>query len=193
MARRLSDEKIEEKYDIKSIQNTEPIASASPYVQGTIDDMILDAIQAHNRGQLDRAIEIYTKIINAEPAPNNIVLAVIYKHRGMASFAKSDFLSALNDFKSSVEHDPKNFRSYYYIGIVCSVMNEEQKALEYFDKSLELNCYQAHVYYRKALSLFHIDDYSAAMLNLAKAKDLGLDNQECQTLRVNLLKKLKMD
>ena len=193
MADKLSDEKIEAKYDIKSVQPAGAIASVSPYVQGTIDDMILDAIQAHNRGQLDRAIEIYTKIINAEPAPNDIVLAVIYKHRGMAFFAKSEFESALNDFKSSVEHDPKNFRSYYYIGIVYSVMNEEQKALEFFDKSLELNCYQAHVYYRKALSLFHTDDYSAAMLNLAKAKDLGLDNEECQTLRVNLLKKLKMD
>jgi hypothetical protein len=45
----------------------------SPYVTGTIDDMILDAIEAHNRGDLDRAITIYTRIIDAKP--NSIAAA----------------------------------------------------------------------------------------------------------------------
>lgn len=193
MADKLSDEKIEEKYDIKSVpKEDENIASASPYVQGTIDDMILDAIQAHNNGQMQEAILIYTKIIQSNPAPNDIVLAVIYKHRGMAYFAQSNFDEALEDFKSSIKHDPKNFRSFYYIGIVYSVKNDEQQAIEYFDKSLALNQYQAHVYYRKALSLYHIGDYAASMAELANCTSLGLENEECKRLRINLLKKLEM-
>ena len=193
MADKLSDEKSEEKFDIKTIpQEDANITPASPYVQGTIDDMILDAIHAHNNGQMDKAIEIYTRIIKASPAPNDIVLAVIYKHRGMAYFAQSIFDKALEDFKSSVEHDPKNFRSYYYIGIVYSVMDDEQHAIEYFDKSLSLNQYQAHVYYRKALSLYHLADYAASMAELANCTSLGLENDECKRLRINLLKKLEM-
>lgn len=193
MADKLSDEKIAEKFEITETKSPDSISAASPYVQGTIDDMILDAIQAHNNGFLDRAIDIYTRILSAKPAPNDIVLAVIYKHRGMAFFAQNNFDEALNDFMSSVEHDPKNFRSFYYIGIVYSVKDDENKALEYFDKSLSLNRYQAHVYYRKALSLFHLADYASSMAELSKCDSLGLDNEECKRLRANLLKKLGMD
>ena len=172
--------------------------------------MILDAIQAHNNGQLDRAVEIYTRIINSQPAPNDIVLAcptvhsllghkvppvLILLHQlciQMAYFAQNSFEKALEDFKSSVKYDPKNFRSYYYIGIVCSIMDNEQEALNYFDQSLALNQYQAHVYYRKALSLFHLGDYVAAMAELTKCASLGLDNDDCKRLKINLLKKLEM-
>lgn len=193
MADKLSDDKIFDKFDVKKAPVDKSIMSASPYVQGTIDDMILDAIHAHNSGNLDVAIEIYTKIIQAEPVPNDIVLAVIFKHRGMAFFAQNNFDGALADFKSSVEHDPKNFRSFYYIGIVYSVKDDEQSAIEYFDKSLALNQYQAHVYYRKALSLYHLNDYAASMAELSKCQSLDLDNEECQTLRANLIKKLGMN
>ncbi|MCQ2595460.1 MAG: tetratricopeptide repeat protein [Treponemataceae bacterium] len=192
LADKFSDEKIDDKLEIKLPPAHENLAPASPYVQGTIDDMILDAIQAHNNGQLDRAVEIYTRIINSQPAPNDIVLAVIFKHRGMAYFAQNSFEKALEDFKSSVKYDPKNFRSYYYIGIVCSIMDNEQEALNYFDQSLALNQYQAHVYYRKALSLFHLGDYVAAMAELTKCASLGLDNDDCKRLKINLLKKLEM-
>ena len=154
--------------------------------------MILDAIHAHNNGQMDKAISIYTKIIQSNPAPNNIVLAVIFKHRGMAYFAQSIFDKALEDFKSSVAHDPKNFRSYYYIGIVYSVINDENQAINFFDKSLELNKYQAHVYYRKALSLYHLADYTSSMAELTNCMRLGLDNEDCERLKINLLKKLEM-
>lgn len=193
MADKLSDDKITEKYDIKEYNSHKSIKSVSPYVQGTIDDMILDAIQAHNSGQMETAIEIYTKILQEKPSPNDIVLGVIFKHRGMAYFAQNNFLDALNDFKSSVEHDPKNFRSFYYIGIVYSVQNDEQMALEYFNKSLELEKYQAHVYYRKALSLYHLKNYASSIAELGKCTSLGLDNEECQQLRINLIKKLGMN
>ena len=61
-----------------------------------------------------------------------------------------------------------------------------------FDKSLALNQYQAHVYYRKALSLYHLADYAASMAELANCTSLGLENEECKRLRINLLKKLEM-
>lgn len=192
MADTLSEKSMQETYEIKDAPTKEKIVPSSPYVQGTIDDMILDAIHAHNTGELDHAINIYTRILQSEPAPSAIVLGVICKHRGMAYFAQSNFELALVDFKKSVEYDPKNFRSYYYIGITYSVMNDEASALLYFDKSLSLQEYQPHVYYRKACSLFHLKDYAASMTELTKCQTLGLDNDECKQLRMNLIKKLDM-
>ena len=104
----------------KKIENLEPksISRVSPYVHGTIDDMILEAIQAHNHGDLEKAVEIYSIIINSEPTPPAPVLAVIHKHRGMAYFSQNNYTASLEDFQKSVVYDSNAFRSYYYIGIV---------------------------------------------------------------------------
>ena len=41
------------------------------------------------------------------------------------------------DFTKSVENDPKNFRSMYYIGIVYSLQDDDEKAVEYYDIALK--------------------------------------------------------
>ncbi len=158
-------------------------SSPSPFVKGTIDDMVLDALQAHNVGNLDKAIAIYTRILESEPQPNSIILSVIFKHRGMAYFSQNDYVSAKNDFISSVDFDPKSFRSYYYAGIVSSVLNEEENALIYFDKSLEINGYQAHVHYRKALSLYHLNLFDLSRECLECAIQQGLSEEESSKLQ----------
>lgn len=169
-----------------------PTEQASPYIRGTIDDMILEAIQAHNTGNLDRAIDIYTKIIEAKPEPNNIVLSVIYKHRGMAKFAKNSFNDALDDFIASCKYDPSSYRSYYYVGIVYSILGDNEKSIENFDKSLELNQYQSHVYYRKALAYYNDSNFSLSLKNLQQAISLGLEDSDAEKLHKKLLDKLEM-
>ncbi|MDR2897230.1 MAG: (p)ppGpp synthetase [Spirochaetaceae bacterium] len=165
--------------------------TASPYVQGTIDDLILEAIHAHNNGQPDRAISIYTQIIEAKP--NDIVLSVIYKHRGMAWFAQARYSEALEDFKCSVSCNPNNFQSIYYIGIIYSVLNDEELAIQYYDMSLEKNNFQTHIYYRKALSLYHLGDYSRSMAELDHSETLGLDTEDARKLRRMLIQKMEMN
>ena len=160
------------------------------YVHGTIDDMILEAIHAHNAGELDRAVNIYSQILNANP--NEIVKSVIYKHRGMAYFAQNKYQEALGDFTKSVENDSKNFRGLYYIGIVYSLQDEDEKAVEYFSKSLEINEYQSHFYYLKALSEYHLCRFSDAMTDLKKAINLGLENDDVQKLYENLSAKIEL-
>jgi putative GTP pyrophosphokinase len=160
----------------------------SPYVQGTIDDMILDAIEAHNKGNLERAGMIYTKIIDTNP--NDTVLTVIYKHRGMAYFAQSKYEEALSDFTSSAKKSPGNFRAYYYIGIVLSVMGKEVEAIDSFTHSLELNLYQPYVYYRRAQSYFHQCMYTEALNDLDKAVSLGFKKEEEKKLRIMIANKL---
>ena len=123
----------------KSERKNELFEKINPYVQGTIDELLLQAIKAHNAGDLDNAILIYTKIIESKPAPNNIVLSVIHKHRGMAHFSKNDYENALVDFRLSFEYDNKSFRSIYYEGIVYSIQKQYEKAVECFTKSLETN------------------------------------------------------
>ena len=176
----------EEKRDIQSELGT----TSSPYVPGTIDDMILDAIEAHNNGNLERASMIYTRIIEAKP--NDTVLSVIYKHRGMAYFAQSQYEKALEDFRKSAESKPDGFRAYYYIGIVLSMMGREEETVEYFSKSLELNPYQAYVYFRRAQAYYHLGMYTDALTDLDKAVSLGYSKEDEKKLRFLIASKLDL-
>ncbi len=169
-------------------QDNELNGITSPYVQGTIDDMILDAIEAHNAGNLERAGMIYTRIIEAEP--NDTVLTVIYKHRGMAYFAQSRYEDALSDFRSSAEKSPQNYRAYYYIGIVLSVMGREIEAIDSFTRSLSLNLYQPYVYYRRSQSYYQQGMYTEALTDLDKAASLGFAREEEKKLRMMIANKL---
>ncbi len=161
-------------------------SSESPFIKGTIDDMVLEALSAHNLGNLEKANAIYTKIINYDPKPNDIILSVIHKHRGMSYFSQNDYIKALEDFILCAKYDNKNFRAYYYIGIVYSVQNNEEEALKAFDKSLEINSYQAHVHYRKALSLYHLNLFELSLQSLQEALKLGLNEEECSRLQALL-------
>ena len=171
---------------------TDSIERVNPYVRGTIDDMLLQAIHAHNAGDLSNAILIYTQIIESKPAPNNIVLSVIYKHRGMAYFTQNDYDNALNDFKCSVDCDPKSFRSIYYEGIVYSIKKDYEKAIERFTTSLSINEYQSHTFYRRALAYYELNQDENAMNDVVAAQKLGLEEEGVKQLHSKLMEKFDM-
>jgi putative GTP pyrophosphokinase len=168
------------------------INRVTPYVRGTIDDMLLEAIHAHNHGDLDLAISLYTRIIESDPPPSGAVLTVIFKHRGMAYFAKADYQRSLADFSQSIEYDSQNFRAHYYKGIVYSVLGDNMTAITCFTRSLEINEYQSHARYRRALSRSKIGADGEALTDVVAAEQLGLCDADCTALKNTLLEKLGM-
>jgi ppGpp synthetase/RelA/SpoT-type nucleotidyltranferase len=180
------------KPDAKAVLEVKSINRVSPYVRGTIDDMLLEAIHAHNTGDLDRAVSIYTQILESDPVPPDAVLAVIHKHRGMAYFSQNKYKEALSDFDESVKHDPAGFRALYYKGIVYSVMEEHQKAVDAFTESIKLNEFQSHAHYRRALSYSKLGDDAKALIDLASAEQLGLNDNDCKALHAKLVEKFDM-
>ena len=161
-----------------------------------IDDMLVSALKAHNNQNYSLAVEIYTKVIahieNKKEVdnPQGSVLSVIYKHRGMAYFFANDYQAACSDFKSSKEFDPKNFRAYYYLGIVLVMLGKNYEAIEEFTKSLEIMPNQAHVHFRRALSYYNLRQYIEALQDLNIASELGLDTVDMVKLRSAIAKKI---
>jgi relA/spoT domain protein (fragment) len=156
----------------------------------TIDSMILNAIKAHNRKDFLTAEALYTKILNQKT--NALVASIVYKHRGMAFFAQGAYDSAYKDFSASLAENPQNFRSYYYAGIVLMMMDKNSEAITMFTKSLEINGYQAHVYFRRALVYFQENQLILALHDLDNAVALGLSAEEEKKLRAAIAKKIDM-
>ena len=164
----------------------------SPFTKGSIDDLVLQALHEHNQGNFEKAVSIYTQIIESKPVPAAVVLSVIYKHRGMAYFAQNLYDNALADFSKSFGYDQKNFRSIYYKGIVYSVLNRNSEAVECFNKSLEINAFQSHVFYRRGLTYYNMGEYSLAMQDVTNAVNLGLEDEDLKELRNKLVKQFDM-
>lgn len=176
--------------DSQGAQKEADIPRVSKYVQGTIDDLLLHAIQAHNAGDLNEAITTYTRIIDAVPESDRNVIAVIRKHRGMAYFALNDYENALLDFSESLKYDDKAFRTYYYIGIVNSIQKNYLVAIENFTESLNINPFQAHTHFRRAMAYYEIQEYENAMNDLNDAMSLGMSFDECKFLNEKIVKQL---
>lgn len=185
----LADGLLNEKTDKK----VEDINRVSPYVQGTIDELLLKAIEAHNDGHLTDAVDIYTRIIEAVPESDKNVLAVIRKHRGMAYFAMNNLDAALDDFQKSIDADPNAFRSYYYKGIVYSILKKYKEAVECYTKSLEINEFQGHCNFRRAMAYYELGEYEQSMNDLDVAIKLGMNPDECKVLQEKLVKKFGMN
>ena len=175
-----------------SLPDAMPLSFENPYQKGSIDDLVLKALHEHNLGNFDNAVAIYTKIISFKPRLPDSVLSVIFKHRGMAYFAQSLYDKALGDFKMSVKCDPKYALSIYYTGIVYSMQGKEREAVENFSRALEIDPFQSHVYYRRAIALYNLGEYPLAMRDLNNAVSLGLDDKDTRLLRAKLMKKFDM-
>jgi putative GTP pyrophosphokinase len=161
-----------------------------PSANDSIDELLLNALYAHNKNQFSEAIAFYSRIL--ELNPDDAIRSLIYKHRGMAFFARSHYEEAIEDFSKSLELDPKSYKAPYYRGIVCSVTERYILALESFDKSLAINPYQPYCLYRRGQAYYHLEDYPQALADCEAALALEPENESLKKFRQLLLNKLKM-
>ena len=187
----LADDLLNEKIEKK--KSKDEISRITPFVQGTIDDLLLRAIHSHNEGNLEEAVVIYSKILDSVSENDKNVIAVIRKHRGMAYFSMNDYKNALEDFEVSLHFDPKAFITHYYMGIVYSITKEYEKACHCFTTSLEINPFQAHTNFRLAMAYYELQEYEKSMNALNTAIKLGMDPDECKVLNDKLVKKFGLN
>ena len=80
----------------------------------------------------------------------------------------------------------------YYEGIVYSVLGNIDKAIECFNHSLEINEFQSHALYRRALAYYNKNDYENALRDINAAENLGLQTDECKALHKKIVDKFDM-
>jgi len=166
-----------------------PPPAAGFFQSETIDDLLLAALSAHNQNKFPQAIAIYTRILDMRPIGS--VSSLIYKHRGIAYFARSMYEEAIFDFARSLELDPRSYKSAYYQGIVYSVLKQYAQAIDAFNLSLAINPYQAYCLYRRAQVYYHLEDYPQALGDCEAA--LALESVEAfKKFKGLVLDKLKL-
>jgi putative GTP pyrophosphokinase len=168
-----------------------PAESPSPPAAGgTVDDMLLNALYAHNKNRFDEAVTFYSRIL--EMKIDDMIRSLIHKHRGMAYFAQSMYQDAIDDFSNSLRWDKRSYKAAYYRGVVWAVMRRYVQAVEDFSLSLSINPYQVFCLFRRGQAYYHLGDYPAALADCEASLNLEPDNEGAREFRKLILSKLKM-
>jgi len=154
----------------------------------SLDDMLLEALYVHNRGDYDAAIKIYSDILATNPVKE--VASVLHKHRGMASFSNGKYQDAIEDFDKALELDPRCAQAAYFRGVVRSVLEDYGAALVDYDLSLSINPFQHFALYRRAQAYWHIGDYAKVLSDCEAALRLEPQQRETEELKRLALEKL---
>ena len=126
----------------------------------TLDNLLLEALGAHNQQQYARAIELYTHILDRKP--KKTIRALVYIHRGMAFFGESNYDKALEDFTAAINLEPENPRIYFYRGVVQRFRKDLNGAIGDLSRSLELDPYHFDSLYNRAQVYFTLGNYVQA-------------------------------
>jgi len=156
----------------------------------SIDDLLVNALSAHNQNRFNEAINQYSRIL--ELKPNNTICSIIYKHRGMAYFACSQYNEAVNDFTSALELDERSYKAAYYRGVVRSVLRQYSQAIDDYTLSLSINPYQSFCLFRRGQAYYHIGDYPQALSDCENSLALEPQNNSAVKFKDLLHDKLKM-
>ncbi|MDR2304509.1 MAG: tetratricopeptide repeat protein [Treponema sp.] len=156
----------------------------------TIDDLLLNALYAHNRNKFGEAIAFYSRILELDS--DERIASLIYKHRGMAYFAQSRYQEAIDDFSASIKLDGSSYKAAYYRGVVRSVLQQYADAVGDYSLALEINPYQAFCLYRRGQAYYHLGDLPQALGDCEAALSLESGNTSFQKFRELLHSKLKM-
>ena len=135
---------------------------------------------------------IHNDLENEPDMNNDAIRSIIFKHRGMAHFANSQYDLAIEDFSASLKHDKKAYKVAYYRGVVNSVLKQFSQAIDDYTLSLSINPYQSFCLFRRAQAYFHIGDYPGALADCENSLSLEPGNQSAVKFKDILLEKLKM-
>ncbi|GHV24869.1 (p)ppGpp synthetase [Spirochaetia bacterium] len=156
----------------------------------SMDDLLLNALYAHNKNQFNEAIYFYSRIL--EMNPDTTVRALVCKHRGMANFARSHYDAAIEDFSQSLLLDQKSYKSAYYRGLVKSVLQQYSDAVDDFTLSIAINPYQHYCLYRRGQAYYHLGDLPQALADCEAALVLEPNSTVALQFLEILRKKLRM-
>ena len=152
------------------------LPSLSP---NSIDDLLLNALKAHNEGSLKQAIELYTHILHLRPEQR--IQSLIYIHRGMAHFSESNYHEAIKDFSEALNLDSQSEKALYYRGLMYSVLKDYPAALKDFNHCLELNPCLPNSLFRRAQVYSHLGDFPRALADAKKALDIDPKLEEARS------------
>ena len=153
-----------------------------------VEDIIAQALKAHNDGNYEKSIKLYSEAVELKPMDN--VLSIVYNHRGMAYFMCSEYDNALNDFTKAIQTNQNSHRAYGNRAIIYKLYQSYEEAINDFNKSIELRHNQPETLKHLAKAYFEDSQFTNALQTINLALDLEPEDEVAQNLQKKISKKL---
>ena len=90
-------------------------------------------VQMMNLGYFKRSIDYFDKVINKNPN-----FAEAWNKRATAHFMMGNFDLSMQDISQTLQLEPRHFGALDGMGLIFIHLNEHEKAIEIYDKMLEI-------------------------------------------------------
>ncbi len=134
-----------------------------------LNDLMVEAMNAHLENRLQDAVALYTQLIIV--SPNHF----IYNHRGLVYFTLSEYDKAIDDFTTAIKMAPNDTRVYTNRGLTYRMLKKYDESLADFNKSLELNPLWPDTFYGRSLTYYDLGDIQRALEDCDKAISIKPD------------------
>lgn len=118
---------------------SEGLMSANEKKQEAME-LVGKAYQHHMRGEIDRAIELYSKSLEIYPTPE------AYTFRGWAQSFKSDYDEAIADCHRAIDLDPEFGNPYNDIGAYYIEIDQLDDAIPWLRMALKAKRYESYCF-----------------------------------------------
>ena len=153
-----------------------------------LENLMLAALEAHSNNQFQKAIEIYSAILQMKLDP--AIYSLVYNHRGMALFALAKYLEGVDDFNNAIEHNAENTRAWSNRGLAYRILEKFDQSLEDYDRAIEMSPQQYEGYWGRAQTFFEMKLFSRALSDCHKTIDRKVDFTPALELEKTLRRKL---
>ncbi|MBD1139461.1 tetratricopeptide repeat protein [Pelagibacterales bacterium SAG-MED46] len=183
------------------------------------NQLLANAIKAHQEGNLDEAEKLYQQILRTEPkqvdANHNLGLILSSKNKTkealvlfkiateinpeieqfwvsyISIFIKENKLDEAEKIsRETLNLKPNFFKVHFYLGLILNNLKRLEEAKESYKKAIELKPDYAEAYFNLANVLMDYNKLQEAEVNYKKAIELKKDFAECYNGMGKLLAKL---
>ena len=142
-------------------QNYEELKNASLFIlkkdEKNFDALNSLAVAYKNLGNTNKAIEVFTHLVNLNPKKD-----FIYSNAGNFFFDIGKAEQAQQCHEHAIKLNPKNWNSLNQIGVIQANKGKNEEAINYYKKALSVNPKEEAIYITMANSYRALENYSEA-------------------------------
>lgn len=163
-------ELVEEEEAIEALLEDEPApvpVEAPTLSSGEEQALLVKAKEAHERGELPVAADLYSDLLDFNPDNAQAALG-----RGRVYLDLGDYARAMSDFTIAEDILPDDPDVNAAVGELYYARKDYSRAIEYFDRALDTDPKHAMAWCRRGIAHYYRKDYDKAYKDLVQAQKL---------------------
>ena len=149
------------------------ITAPSSAAPSTLNELFAKAIEQHQAGRMERAIELYRHLVTQFPG-----YAPAWNNLGVALRATDKFAAAASALRRGTALDDQDAGAWSNLGNALRAVGEYDEAARAHERSLTVDPEAGRVHYNLALVRRDLGDFDTAIAEFAAAESRGFKSSE---------------